>query len=406
MKSNYNKLFVVLILGFLLNQQSLEAQDCYFYNQSQGDSPCANTIITAVPFLRIIPDARSGAMGDMGIAISPDANSINLNSSALAFAEKDFSISATYTPWLRAIGLNDVYLAYLAAYKKIDKLQTIGMSLRYFSLGSIQFTDINGNQLQTVNPNEVELALGYARKLGDNFSTGLNLKYIYSNLGTTSSSNGDMTPASAIAADISFNYRKPIKIDKKDASISVGLALTNLGSKISYIQGQDKDYIPANIGLGAAFEYNIDEYNAITVGVDVNKLMVPTPVPQLINGDPNPDYDSSPADGVPDYKQLSVPASIFSSFNDAPRGIIEELQEIMYSFGLEYWYNKQFALRSGYYTESKLKGNRHFLTLGFGLKYNVLGLNFSYIVPTNAQRTPIDNTLRVSLTFDFDTEKK
>lgn len=376
-----------------------QGSQCIFQNgryvQPDG-SPCNNTIVTAVPFLRITPDARFGAMGDVGIAMSADPNSMNFNNSMLAFADKDFAVSATYTPWLRALGLNDVYLAYLSAYKRIDDMQTIGFGLRYFSLGQIQYTNEQGQPLQTVRPNEFELTTAYSRKLGENFSAGLGVKLIYSNLGTGAEINGElMTPAVAFASDFSFTYKDDITINGQKATVAAGLSATNLGSKISYTQSANRDYLPSNLGIGSSLQYNFDDYNSLTFAMDINKLLVPTPTSAA-----NPEHDTDNND-IPDYKELSVPAAVFSSFGDAPNGFTEELQELMWSFGLEYWYNKQFAVRAGYYTEHRLKGNRRYLTLGMGLKYNVMGINFSYLVPTNNVRNPLDNTLRFSLIFDF-----
>lgn len=381
--------------------------------QADG-TPCNNTIITALPFLRIVPDARFGAMGDVGIAMPSDANSLHFNASNIAFAERDLSVSATYTPWLRALGLTDVYLTHLSAYKNVDKFQTLAASLRFFSLGQIQYTDEQGNSLQTVRPRELEFAFAYTRKLTNNFSTGLTLKYIYSNLGTGATSSGDvLRPAHAFAADISFTYRQPLKLqNKRKANLTFGLALTNIGNKISYVQSANRDYLPAAMGLGSSFEYEIDDHNSITFGLDISKLMVPTPVPSVLKevndiGDTvfvaNPDYDTN-GNGVPEYKELSVPSSIISSFGDASFG--EELRELMFSFGFEYWYNKQFAFRLGHYNEHKTKGNRKFVTVGLGLRYNVFCINFSYLIPTfNAQRNPLDNTLRFSLMVDIGQSK-
>lgn len=389
--------------------------DCPFSGRSADGSDCNGTIITAVPFLRIVPDARFGGMGDVGIAMEADPNSMHFNSANLAFAQKDLSVSATFTPWLRALGLNDVFLAYLSGYKHIDYQQTIGASLRFFSLGQIQYTDDQGNPLQTVNPNEFELAFSYSRKLGKEFSAGLSAKYIFSNLGQGSVTGGEnMQPAHGFAADLSFMYRKKLKIQEKDAIFGAGLVFSNLGTKLSYTQSANRDYIPANLGLGFSFEYNFDKYNSLTIGFDINKLMVPTPVPQsqydddgnLVldgNGRPvdNPNYDAD-QDGVPDYKQQSVPASIFSSFGDAPGGAGEELSELMYSIGIEYWYNKQFAVRLGHYNEHRFKGNRKFFTVGLGIRYKIFNINFSYLIPSQAgQRNPLDNTLRFSILFDF-----
>jgi Type IX secretion system protein PorV len=357
-------------------------------------SPCPNTIVTAVPFLRIIPDARSGAMGDVGIGLSPDANSMALNASKLANVENDISVSATYTPWLRALGLQDVYLAYLSGYKKIDDLQTIGMSLRYFSLGTISFTDENGQPLGTGKPNEFEIAVAYARKLSPKLSVGFTPKFIYSNLASGQRiGDVDITPGIAGAADISLTFVTPIKHANGESELTIGGAITNLGTKISYTKSINKDYIPTNLGIGAAWKFNFDEFNTFTVAADINKLLVPTP---CLGTDCDLD-----ANGIPDYKEQSTFSAMLGSFGDAPGGGSEELRELMYSIGVEYWYDEQFAVRAGYYTENSTKGNRSFFTVGLGLKYNIFGLNFSYLIPTTNQRNPLDNTLRFSLLFDF-----
>jgi len=420
MKTTILRSCLILIATLTLIPTITKAQntiECPFSGASADGSDCNNTIITAVPFLRIVPDARFGAMGDVGIAMPADPNSMHFNASMLTFAPKDFSVSATFTPWLRALGLTDVFLAYLSGYKHINYDQTIGMSLRFFSLGQIQYTDDQGQPLQTVRPNEFELAFAYARKLGKGFSVGLTPKYIFSNLGTTELQNGQvMRPAHAFAADLSFTFRKELKIAKKDAIIAAGLVFSNIGTKISYTQSANRDYLPANMGLGISFEYNFDKHNSIVIGLDANKLLVPTPVRRLqyddqgqlivdSNGEPvpNPAYDDpNNPDGIADYKQQSVPGSIFSSFVDAPGGTGEEFSEVMWSVGIEYWYNKQFAVRFGHYNEHKFKGNRKFFTVGLGIRYKIFNINFSYLIPSQAgQRNPLDNTLRFSLMFDF-----
>ncbi len=350
---------------------------------ADGTEGCVNSIQTAVPFLRIVSDARSGAMGDVGLAISPDANSIHFNASKLAFVENDLGLSATYTPWLRALGLQDVYLAYLTGYKRINEVQTVGFGLRYFSLGNIAFTDINGGTLGTGRPNEFEIALTYARQLAPNFAVAITPKFIYSNLASGQTVNNiDISAGLAGAADVSFTYNTKLNVTQNPSKLSLAAAITNLGTKISYTKSINKDFLPANLGLGAAWELNFDEFNSITIAFDINKLLVPTP------------------DTI-DYKSKSMFAGVLSSFGDAPGGAGEEFRELMYSVGVEYWYDKQFAVRAGYYTEDKTKGNRKFFTVGLGLKYNIFGLNFSYLVPTTNQRNPLDNTLRFSLLFDF-----
>lgn len=394
-----NLLPVALLIAILFSAINVEAQ-CFKDTDGQwvlpDGSPCPNAIITAVPFLRIVADARSGAMGDVGIALSPDANAMHFNDAKLVFAEQDLGISATYTPWLRALGLTDVYLAYLTGYYKTDEFQAFGLGLRYFSLGEIAFTDINGEPLGNGRPNEFEVKASYSRKLSDNFSAAIGAKFIYSNLASGQVVNGtNITSGTAGAADVSLFYRTPIDLNSIESNLAIGLAITNVGSKITYTNAanNERDYIPTNLGIGAAWEFMIDDYNSITIAADINKFLVPTPCP-------NNDCDEDQT-GIPDWKEESPIGGIFTSFGDAPGGFEEELRELMYSVGLEYWYDKQFAVRAGYYSENQLKGNRRFFTVGLGLKYQIFGLNFSYLVPTTNQRNPLDNTLRFSLLFDF-----
>lgn len=366
------------------------------YCDPQTNPNCPNAIISAVPFLRIVPDARSAAMGDGGIGISADANSMHFNASKLAFVESDFGLAASYSPWLRSLGLQDVYLAYLAGYKKLGENQTLGASLRFFSLGELQYTDINGLSLGQGNPNEFEVAVAYARKLSTKFSAGLTGKFIYSNLaGGQQIDNIDIVAATSGAVDISFTYETPVKI--ADGSVlRIGTAFTNIGSKVSYTKSEFRDFIPGNLGLGAALEMNFDDYNQLTFLFDLNKMLVPTPI-----SPDSEDYDKNNND-YPDFREKPLFEGIFGSFTDAPGGFKEEMREISFSLGAEYWYNKQFSFRAGYYYEHPTKGNRQFLTAGLGLKYNVFGLNISYLVPTSNQRSPLDNTLRFTLMFHFD----
>ncbi len=354
-------------------------------NNTNLSGGTVNTIFTAVPFLRITPDARSGAMGDAGISLSPDAYSIYWNTAKLAFAENQAGAALTYTPWLRQL-VNDIYLASLTGYYKIDEDQAITTSLRYFSLGQIQFTNQQGQFIQNFNPREFAWNVGYARKLSDNFSIGLNLAYIYSNLAAGQMVNGVVIKAgNAAAGDLSLAYSKKVGKD----NWNWGLTIANIGSKITYTQSAEtKDFLPTNFGLGTSYTFNFDEYNKLTLVVEGNKLLVPTP------------------DSLGDFRKKSVPEGIFGSFGDAPDGGKEELREIAISAGAEYWYKNLLAIRAGYFNESKFKGNRRYLTAGLGIKYNVFGLNFSYLIPTSNQRNPLDNTLRFSLVFDFKDFKK
>lgn len=351
--------------------------------------PCINTILTAVPFLRITPDARSGAMGDVGLAISPDANAMHYNASKLVFAENKVGISATYTPWLRALGLQDVYLAYLGGYTQLNDQQALGVGLRFFSLGDIAFTDDQGQPIGSGKPRELEVSMAYARKLSDKLSASITGKFIYSNLAAGQNVGGvEITPGYAGAADLALTYTTPVKMNNgKKSNLTIALAATNIGSKIIY--ARQAEFIPSNLGIGAAWDMQLDDHNSITFAADINKLLVPTPP-----------LDTTDA-AILEWRSQSPIAGIFKSFSDAPDGFKEELRELMYSFGLEYWYDKQFAVRLGYFTESQYKGNRRYLTAGLGLKYNVFGINLSYLVPTTNQRNPLDNTLRFSLLFDF-----
>ena len=374
-----------------------------------------NTITTAVPLLMISPDARSGAMGDAGVASSPDANSIHWNPAKLAFIENDLGFAVSYTPWLRAL-VPDINLAYLSGYKKIDKDQTIGATLLYFSLGNIVFTNIVGEVTGEFNPNEFALDLAYSRKLGDNISGGLALRYIYSNLtgGYYIESAGESRPGRSIAADVSVFYQNDVNLGEKDGELGLGLNISNIGSKISYTQTADKDFIPINFRFGTSLTVNIDDYNSIAFVGDLNKLLVPTPPVYMTDNDGNPieDADGNKVIAFGKDPNRSVPNGMFSSFNDAPGVIVntetgdrsvfkEEMREFTYSAGVEYWYDKQFAVRAGYFHEHATKGNRQYFTLGAGLKYNVFGLDFAYLIPTEA-RHPLENTLRFTLVFDFE----
>lgn len=389
-------LAIVCLCGYSnLQAQVGPASACFeengvFVSQIDG-RPCVNTVISAVPFLRITPDARSAAMGDAGVALSADANALAQNASRLAFAQEDLALSATYTPWLQALGLNDVYLAYLSGYKRLDEFQTLGASLRYFSLGDIQFTDENAQPVGVGKPNEFEVAFAYTRKLSDRFGASLTAKYVHSDLAAGQEVGGTILEVGrAFAADIGFTYRND---DIRTAggannSFAVGLAITNIGSKISYSRDTIRDFLPANFSLGAAYTFELDQYNTITLTGQVDKLLVPTPCLGE-DCDAEARRDQSPI------------AAIISSWGDAPSGFGEELREFTFSVGAEYWYDEQFAVRAGYFHEDRSKGGRRYLTAGLGLKYNIFGLNFSYLVPTSNQRNPLDNTLRFSLLFDF-----
>jgi hypothetical protein len=365
--------------------------------QTDPDVNPINVVTTAVPFLRIPPDARAGGMGDIGLATSPDANSAFYNLSKTPFAKNPYGLGLTYTPWLKDLGLNDVYLMALSGYYKLDDLQAISASIRYFSLGNITFTDYNAIDNGTFRPREFGADLGYSRKLSDKMGIGIALRYISSNLTGGGYSNGLTTykPGSAVAGDISLFYNG---VNEAGQGWNFGAAISNLGTKIGYTNdATQKDYIPANLGLGTTYTKVFDESNKMTFGLDIHKLLVPTP-PGFTGTE---EIDSA---NIANYRSKSVVSSWFSSFGDAPGGFKEELKEFQLSLGTEYSYNDQFFVRLGYFYEDKTKGNRKYFTAGLGLKYNVFGLNFSYLVPSGqgVNRNPLSNTLRFGLVLDID----
>src|SRR6188474_2652325 len=349
-----------------------------------------NVVTTAVPFLRISPDARSGGMGEVALATSPDANSSFWNLAKIPYNTSNGGISLSYTPWLKDI-LSDVYLASAAGYYKFSEDQAISGSLRYFSLGNIQFTDNLGNDLNTFRPRELGVDVGYSRKLSDKSGIGVGLKYIYSNLAQGPAAGNNYKAASAVAGDLAYFFNGH---NEQGQGWAAGVVLSNLGSKISYTDNADqKDYIPANLGVGTTYTRRFNEQNQLTFGVDVNKLLVPTPP-----------ADPATAQELADYRSKSVISSWFSSFADAPNGFSEEIKEFQVSVGGEYVYNDQFALRAGYFIEDKTKGNRRYFSMGVGIKYQSFGLDFSYLLPSGSgvDRNPLSNTLRFSLHFNFD----
>ena len=348
-----------------------------------------NVVTTAVPFLRISPDARSGGMGEMGVATSPDASSGLWNVGKVIFNTSKSGIVATYTPWLKDL-VNDVYLASLAGYYKVNDESAIHVGVRYFSLGNITFTDNLGNEFGSFRPREFGIDVGYSRKLSKNSGIGVTLKFISSNLaGGTVVGSTTYKTGNAVAADIGY-YHNDVKADGD--GFSWGAVLSNLGTKISYTDNADaKDFIPANLGLGFNYNNKINSTNNISFGIELNKLLVPTPPAE---GD---------VAGLAAYRKKGVLGSWFSSFGDAPGGFSEEIKEFQVSLGAEYWYNNQFALRAGYFYENKSKGNRRYFTAGLGLKYNIFGFNFAYLLPTGSgvNRNPLSNTLRFSVLFDL-----
>lgn len=389
---NLNQLLLAGLLcgSFLLMDNYAMAQISY-----DGVDGRTNAVNTAVPFLRISPDARSGAMGDAGIALSPDANAVYWNLSKLPFAQQQEQVSVTYTPWLREMA-KDVFLANISAYKQIDELQTVGVSLRYFDMGNIQLTNFQGQDAGNAHPREFSIDGGYARKLSDRLSLGVAFRYIHSNLASGIKQGGGSTykAGNAFAGDLSLFYTIPQQYkDGKQGTWSFGATLTNIGTKISYTSDKSDNYfIPTNLGIGAAYTYRLDGKNKITLALDINKLLVPTP-----------DTTDGNHDGIPDYRQKGVLGGIFGSFGDAPGGMTEEFHELMYSTGIEYWYNDLLAIRAGYFNEHKTKGDRKYLTAGLGLRYKTMGVDFSYLVPSGSsmQKSPLSNTLRLSILLNL-----
>lgn len=408
MLNKVNHLFLITAVLFM----ALPELSAQFFDQRKGcvvdaNGECLpNTNLTAMPFLRIAPDARGGAMGDAGIALSPTPTSIHYNASALAWSTKDAALSATYTPWLQDLNLSDVYLAQLAGFKKIDDLSTVGFQFKYFSLGVINFRDGQGGDNGDGKPREFQFGIAYARKLSDYLSASVTGNYLFSALAPNQITNGiEITNATSFAADIGLTYKKPVQLGSYDAELTIGAALTNLGSKVTYTRDSLRDFIPTNIGIGGGMKLNLDEYNSITFTVDFNKLMVPTSVSKSIideNGNvlSNPEF-SKDGDNTADYRQKNLIDGVLGSFGDAQGGFKEEMQEINYSFGAEYWYDNQFSARTGFFYEHPLKGARKFYTVGIGIKYNIFNIDLSYLVPGNNRRSPLDNTLRFGMIFDL-----
>lgn len=396
-----NYIHLLFISISFISIQSLNAQNCVESPVGSGrwiepdGSPCRNSISTVVSFLRIVPDARTSGMGSVGMATSPDANSMHFNASKIASSKNNGGVSVSYVPWLKGLGLNDIYMAYLTGFYKFSNKEAISASIRYFSLGDFTFTDTQGNILGSGKPNEFEVAVAYSRSLGDKLFGALTGKFISSNLASGQQLNGvDIETARTGAADISVFYRTPLKTNTK-SNLAIGVAITNLGGRISYTKASPvRDLLPANLGIGLAWDVDFDQYNRITLGLDVNKLLVPSPDPAFTDEDKN---------GVPDYREKALLPSIIGSFGDASGGFSEEIREVQFGIGGEYWYNDQFAIRAGYQYESPLKGNQKYFTLGLGLKYTTFGLNLSYLVPTGNTRSALDNTLRFTLNFDFGT---
>ncbi|GAB3268238.1 type IX secretion system outer membrane channel protein PorV [Larkinella harenae] len=383
-----------------------------FFSKAQGvggailgqDTVALRIPQTAVPFLNFTPDARSAGLGDAGAALSADANAIFWNPAKLVFAEKDQGVALSYTPWLRSVGVDDMFFTYLSGYKKVSKNDVIGLSLLYFDMGTIDFTTILGQPAGSFNSREYAATASYSRRLFQNFSMGVNLRYINSNLSGNYSVNGmSLKPASTAAFDISAFYQNEVRDDitGKGVKWAFGGIISNIGGKVSY-GTRELSPIPTNLRLGTALTLYTDKFNKFNFALDLNKLMVPTPpIYKTINGVVQ--YNGSD----PIIEQGRNPnrptlSSIFGSFSDAPGGFSEEMKEINISTGIEYWYNEQFAARLGYYHEPRVKGDRKFVTTGLGIRLQQkYGIDFAYLIPVT-QGSPLAQTFRISLIIDID----
>lgn len=370
-----------------------------------GQDSSRRVITTAVPFLMIAPDARSGGMGEAGGAISPDANAVHWNAAKLAFLESEIGFAISYTPWLGNI-VKDMSISYLSGYYKITREQAVALSLRYFDLGDIFFTDILGNPQGDFSPREVSIDGTYSRMLTENFSIGGTARYVYSNLTghfSSSSTGIEARPGSSFAVDLAVFYKKDLLLSGSNSNLAFGASISNIGSKLSYSSEDNKDFIPTNLRLASAFTTNLDPYNSITIALDLNKLLVPSPPIYQFdsNGKLVVDADNNPVIKEGRDPDRSLLSGVFGSFSDAPDGFSEEIKEFSVSMGVEYWYNNIFAARAGYFLEAEEKGNRKFFTIGVGFRYQVFGIDFAYLVPQE-QTNPLAETLRFSLIFNFD----
>ena len=354
-----------------------------------------NPVNSAVTSQTIAPDARSAGMGDVGVATDPDAASQFWNPAKYPFCISRAGVALNYTPWLRQL-VSDMDLAYLSGYYRIGDYSAVSGSLRYFSLGEVMLSSGQGEQYDmTINPYEMSLDVAYSLMLSETFSISAGVRWIYSDL--TYDYNEDTAPGSAFAADLSCYYQNYINLGQRECQLGLGLNISNIGSKITFGGSDESEFIPTNMRLGAALMIPVNEYNRFTIAADANKLLVHT-YPKQNEDEPDNEYQDRLRK---DYYDVSSISGIFKSFSDAPRGFKEELEEIQWSIGAVYVYNDQFSLRAGYHHESENKGNRKYFTVGAGFKMNVFSLDAGYVIAT-AKSNPLDQTLRVSLTFDMD----
>ncbi|MFY0608150.1 MAG: type IX secretion system outer membrane channel protein PorV [Cyclobacteriaceae bacterium] len=394
--SQHFKLVFAAFIGFL--PLFSHAQSAYISGQDSARNP----ITVAVPFVSFAPDSRGAAMGDAGVASSADEYSTQWNNGKLTFIEDDMGFSFSYSPWLGNI-VDDMSLNFLTFHKKLNRIETIGASLRYFDLGEIQLTNSNGDAIGLENPREASVDFTYSRKLSENIGVGLTGRYIWSNLSGNITGAPDAKPGQSIAIDLGFYYTKDIIFRGKNSNVAFGAHLSNFGRKITYSNDSNEDFIPTNLRVGGAFTTEIDPYNSITLLLDFNKLLVPTPPLYLLDGEGEFEIDANGDPIIDAGKDPNRPllSGTFGSFTDAPNGFREEMQEIMISTGLEYKYRSAFAVRVGYFHEHVNKGNRQYFTAGLGFKYQVFGIDFSYLVPRENNH-PLGDTLRLSFTFGFD----
>ncbi len=398
----FTLLFVMLLASVNINAQNDNVHIDGIYGQNLD----YNVISTAVPFMMIAPDARSSAMGDVGVSTSPDVYSMHWNPAKYAFIEDDFSVGLAYSPWLRKL-VPDMNIAYLGVSKRVSPKSTIAATLRYFSLGDITFTDSQSYDLGTYSPNEWSVDVAYSRKLGKYISGAVAGRFIYSNL--TQGVYDYSKAAISVAADVSVFYTRDVYwFNNLDANFSWGVAITNIGSKMNYNdENLEKDFIPTNLRLGPTLKLDIDDYNSLAFSVDFNKLLVPTPPIYQTHEDGSVIYENGePVIAFGKNDEVGLVQGMFQSFFDAPGGFKEELKEFTLGAGAEYWYNNIFTVRAGFFHEAQMKGNRRYLTFGAGLRYNVFTIDVSYLVPVNNTATsgtnPLESTLRFSLTFNLD----
>ena len=359
-----------------------------------------NYISTGMPILLIAPDAISAGMGDAGAASTPDIYSAHWNNAKYAFIDGDIGVGTTYTPWLRNLKVSDMNLLYLGGFKRINSRSAVGASLTYFSLGEIQGTDADGNTRGTMNPNEFAVDVTYAMKLNNQLSLGATGRFVNSDLTNgqqISDGSGYVTtkPATSIAADLGLYWQSPID---KSQEIAFGAFFSNLCAKLSYSDDDTKkEFLPANLRIGGRYTNHINESNDISLLFDINKLLVPTP-PVTVGDSTYSKYYRN----MTEYYNTGVVRGAIQSFYDAPGGFSEELRELQFSVGGEYWYKQTLAARAGYFFEHATKGGRQYLTFGFGLKYNIVQFDVAYLVPTTSfSSNPLSNTIRISLIFNF-----